>query len=106
MNDIDLLLIDIKEEILNESCVKEYLRLKNIIKNDKHLLDLEKSIRNHQRKMCEYRKDPIKFDEEKILYEKCTKEFELNPIVKNFNICKEETYNFLYEIKGVLEKWL
>lgn len=103
MDKIDSLLKDIKKDLSNDPTIKEYVHLRNIIQNDEYLLSLEKDIKKHQRAMCELRHNEEIFSKEKALYEKASQEFDANPIVKNYQIAKEEAFNLLNEIKGVLE---
>ena len=102
MDKIDLLLEDIKKEIYSEPYVQEYLRLKEVIKNDERLSRLEKEIRVHQKAMCDNKSNPEVLSKERDLYEKASLEFESDPIVKDYKIVKEEVYNLLAEVKGVL----
>ena len=103
MDKIDLLLEDIKKEIYSEPYVQEYLRLKEVIKGDERLSRLEKEIRVHQKAMCDNKSNPEVLSKERDLYEKAFLEFESDPIVKDYKIVKEEVYNLLAEVKGVLD---
>lgn len=104
MTDLDKLLNEISAEIQNEPCVKEYYRLKKVIKEDSQLNKLDSHIKKLQKEMCENRKDDNKFSSKKKEYDKLVIEFETNPIIINFKIVEEEVKNFLYEIKDVLEQ--
>ena len=103
MDKIDSLLEDIKKEIASEPYVQEYLRLKEVIKNDERLSRLEKEIRVHQKAMCDNKHNPEILSKERDLYEKASLEFENDPIVKDYKIVKEEVYNLLAEVKGALD---
>lgn len=104
MNNLDLLLSEIKEEINNEPCVKEYYRLKQVIKEDTELSKLDKDIKLLQKKMCENRKNEEVFSSLKKEYDSKAIEFETNPIVINYKISEEEVKNYLLQVKNVLEQ--
>lgn len=103
MDKIDSLLLDIKKEIYSEPCVKEYFRLKDAISKDKKLCALEEEIRLHQKAMCENKDNDVVFQKEMELYNKAIVKFEANPIIKNFNVVKEEVFSLLNEVRGEFE---
>lgn len=102
MNDLDKLLKEVKENIYQEECVKEYFRLKKIIENDEELMLNEKEVRHHQKLMCQYKEDDEKYFKEKALYENYLNKLENNPIYQNFLEVKKEVNSLLLEIKDYL----
>lgn len=84
-----------EEKLFEEPIIKEYFRLKAIIDNDKELQDLDKEMRAHQKKMCEFENDDKIYFKEKETYERCLKEIENNPIYINFTEVKAELIHFL-----------
>lgn len=107
MNKIEDKIKEIKLEIQNEECVKEYYRLKKIIKEDKTLCSLDIDIKRLQKEMCENRKNDELFSSLKKEYDLKVKEFETNPLIINYRISEEEVRNYLFQIKDILEqKWL
>lgn len=104
MNEIETILESIKDEINNEPCIKEYYRLKKIIKSDVQLSKLDSDIKSLQKKMCENRKNDSPFSSLKKEYDSKVAEFETNPLIIDFKISEEEVKKYLYEIKEVLEQ--
>lgn len=102
MNDIDLLLIEVKDKLNSNEIVKEYFRLKQIIENDENIQKLDEDMRIHQRKMCEAKNDDEKYFTEKALYEKAKNELENNPIYVNFEQIKTEVNTLLIDIRDFL----
>lgn len=103
MDKIDTLLQEIKEDLHNEDIVKEYFRLKNIIEHDKEILDLQKQVSFHQKRMCENKNNDEIYVQEKALYEKYDDLLKKHPIVINYSEAKEEITSLLKEIQGVLK---
>lgn len=104
MNNLEKLVSEIKEEVNNEPSVKEYYRLKKIIKEDTYLTKLDSDIKKLQKKMCENRKNDGVFSCLKKEYDLKVKEFETNPLIIDYKICEEEVRNYLLQIKDVLEE--
>ena len=102
MDNIEKLLKEVSDRLNDEECVKEYFRLKEIINNDSNLKRLDKEVREHQKKMCEFQNDDEIYFKEKALYESSLKELEDNPIYQNFNEVKKEVNSLLIEIRDFL----
>ena len=102
MGNIEKLLNEVSDRLNDEECVKEYFRLKEIINNDSNLKRLDKEVREHQKKMCEFQNDDEIYFKEKALYESSLKELEDNPIYQNFNEVKKEVNSLLIEIRDFL----
>lgn len=77
----------LKDEINKEELVKQYLYLKQLIENDKQLMDLRKKIAFYKSK------------NDKDNYEKYFSIYNLHPLINNFYLLKDELKDFLYEIK-------
>jgi len=104
MNNLENLVSEIKNEIQNEECVKEYYRLKTLIKENEYLTKLDSDIKHLQKQMCENRKNNELFSSLKKEYDEKVKEFETNPIIIDYKISEEEVKNYLYQIKDILEQ--
>lgn len=102
MNDIELLLNEVKDKLYSNETVKEYFRLKQIIETDEEIKKLDEEVRFHQRKMCEFQKDDSKYFAEKTLYEKAKNKLENNPIYINFEQIKSEINALLIDIRDFL----
>ena len=102
MNKIDELLKEVNDKLLEEPCVKEYFRLKEVIEKDEKLAQLDKDIRTHQKLMCENQDNDEIYFKEKALYESLLKEMEENPIYQNFNEVKKEVNALLMDIRDIL----
>lgn len=102
MTNFEKLLDEVKSQIMDEVCVKEYFALKHALDNDKDIQKLDKEMKAHQKKMCENEDNDEIYLEEKSLYESCKKELENNPVWINFQTVKEEVYSLLVEIKTLL----
>ena len=102
MNDVDKLLLEVKDKINNEPIVQEYFRLKAILEKDEDILELEKQVRFHQKKMCENTSNDEIYFEEKKLYEGYLSKLENNPIYSNFILIKNEVNAFLLDIRDIL----
>lgn len=87
-------IIELAKEIRNEINelpeIKEYLKLKTLLENDKELAELRGNI---ARLASEHKEE-----ERKNLIEI----YNSHPIVNNYNLAKEEAYKTLSEIKNVL----
>ena len=103
MNNLDELLLEVKNQINEEECVKEYFRLKEIISKDKDIQTLTKEIQVHQKRMCEFQNDDEIYFKEKSLYEDNLKKLEYNPIYQNFINVKGEVNELLKEIASYLK---
>ena len=102
MNNFEQELQNVKDEVMNEECVKEYFRLKNIIDSDTNIKSLDAEMKKHQKMMCENEDNDEIYLKEKSLYESYKNELESNPVWLNFQTVKEEVYSLLVEIKSFL----
>ena len=91
-----------EEKLFEEPIIKEYFRLKTIIDNDKELQDLDKEMRQHQKRMCEFENDDKIYFFEKTQYEKCLKEIENNPIYIDFKEVQKEVGALLKEVRNAI----
>lgn len=83
--------LELREALLNEEVVKEYLRLKTLFENNIELKEKRDKIASLYANK--------QFDEHKKLKE----EYENIPLVKNVYLLKEEVMNLLKEIKEILD---
>lgn len=102
MTDFELALKEVEEKLYEEPIIKEYFRLKEIIDNDKELQELDKEMRLHQKRMCEFENDDKIYFKEKKQYEKCLKEIESNPIYINFTEVKNDVNTLLKEVRNAI----
>ena len=91
-----------EEKLFEEPIIKEYFRLKTIIDNDKELQTLDKDMRAHQKKMCEFENDDKIYLKEKEAYERCLKDIENNPVYINFTEVKNEVNTLLKEVRNAI----
>ena len=90
MNDLEASIESLKEEIDKQEEIKEYLRLKEIVSNDKELKKMRKDIaRLTNDKKFEERNNLLKI-------------YNSHPIIVNYNIAREEVISLLNEIKEEL----
>ena len=102
MNNIDELISSIKENLLNEECVKEYFYYKKIVENDTSIKELDEQVRFHQKEMCRNKDNDEIYFKEKSIYEDLKKQFDNNPVLINYQIAKEEVFALLVDIKKLL----
>ena len=102
MDNIEVLLKEVSDRLNEQDCVKEYFRLKKIIETDEELKRLDKEVREHQKKMCEFQNDDEIYFKEKALYESSLKELESNPVYINFNEVKKEVNALLIDMRDFL----
>lgn len=105
MSNIEVLLQDVKQELYSEPSIKEYFRLKEIIKNNDDLALLEREVLSLQKKMCENMNNDEIYKSTKEKYEEKLALLNSNPIYQNFLTVKEEVTSLLLEVSEVL-KWL
>ena len=90
-NSIKTSALELREALLNEEVVKEYLRLKTLFENNIELKEKRDKIASLYANK--------QFEEHKKLKE----EYENIPLVKNVYLLKEEVMNLLKEIKEILD---
>ena len=103
MSDIDVKLAEVKDELYSDPVLVEYFRLKDMIEHDEELMNLEKEVRLHQKKMCENIDNDEIYLLEKELYETYSSQLRNNPLVINFNLVKDDAVKLLKEVKEYLE---
>jgi len=103
MSDIDVKLAKVKGVLYSDPIFVEYFRLKDMIEHDEELLNLEKEVRLHQKKMCENIDNDEIYFLEKELYDTSSSQLKNNPLVINFNLVKDEVVKLLKEVKEYLE---
>ena len=105
MSKVDDSLLEVKKELYSDPIIVEYFHLKELINKDEYLTKLDKSMREHQKKMCENITNDDVYLKEKAAYESCLNELKNNPLYINFENIKEEVLNLLNQVKDAL-KWL
>ena len=85
----------IKEDLLNEPIVQEYIRLKELIEKSDELSSLRKHI--------SYLQNCHPSDESREEYYKLLKQYNENPLVIQFKSVSDEVNDLLEEIKKELE---
>ena len=102
MINLDKTLSELKKELFNEPCVKEYFYYKNLVEKDKSIKKLDEEVRFHQKEMCKNKDNNEIYFKEKALYEELKNKLESNPILINYQIAKEEVFSLLVDIKHLL----
>jgi cell fate (sporulation/competence/biofilm development) regulator YlbF (YheA/YmcA/DUF963 family) len=82
---------ELREELLKDELIKEYLRVKQIFENDEEIKDI-------RFKLVLF-KNENKLDE----YQKMKEIYDSHPIVRNFFILKEEVSELIKDIVEVLD---
>ena len=96
-NNIEKDVNDIKEYLMTTPLIKEYIRLKNIVENDKVIQDNLKIIK--ELTSCD-----ISEDNKKIYYQ-AKKELDENPIYSNYLSIQKDIIELKKEMKEILIKW-
>lgn len=94
--EIDLNIDKLKQDLLKEACVQEYLRLKELIINDENIEDINKQMK--------YLKKCKMSNEELLQYDELKRKLDENPAIKNFKEVEKEVLILFNEIKEELEK--
>jgi len=92
MSDSIKLATELKEEILKEPLIVEYLRVKNLLDSDVEINSLKKEIalaKTH--------------NDNKLHHDLLTR-YNNHPLVVNYNVLKEEVNDFLLEISKIVNK--
>ena len=102
MSKIDDIIVSLKNELMNEECVKQYFYYKNIIDENEELKALDSEIKFYQKEMCKNKENNEVYLKEKALYEDAKSRFDSNPILINYQIAKDEVFSLLVDIEQVL----
>ena len=102
MDNLDKTLNELKKELFNEPCVKEYFYYKNLVEKDEAIKKLDEEVRFHQKEMCKNKDNNEVYFKEKALYEELKNKLENNPVLINYQIAKEEVFSLLVDIKHIL----
>lgn len=102
MSDFDKTLNELKNELFNEQCVKEYFYFKNLVEKDESIKKLDEEVRFHQKEMCKNKDNNELYFKEKALYEELKSKLDNNPILINYQIAREEVFSLLVDIKHIL----
>ena len=87
---------NINYQIKSSILYKRYVFLKNEIENDEFLIKTKEKMENLKKEMCKTKN--IECDE----YYKLEKEYNSQPVVKEFLCCKDEIYDLLKDIADIL----
>lgn len=96
INKLDSLIKSLKNDVIKEPVVQEYLRLKAIVDNSEELHKLEMEIKYI--KKCEMNEDEMN------QYNILLKKYNENPIIANYLSVQNEMQIFLNELKDEFEK--
>lgn len=103
MNDFENSLCKCRFELFNIPTVNEYLTLKKAILQDKYLIDINKKMRIHQKKMVESIQDEKLYSLKKKEYEQFREMFYASPLVINYQNVKRDIEQLLMEMKRIIE---
>ncbi len=104
MDELDLLIQKLKDDVMEEECVKQYFKLKAKIDSDPSLIKLRKEIDEAKQNMSKFALDKEKYILYKEDYLKLEEQYNLNPTVYNFQKAKDECLILLNEIADLLSK--
>ncbi len=93
--DIESKVKDLKDSLLSEELIKEYIKSKNAIFDSKTLQNYENILKYLQK--CDMS------EEEKREYDKALNEFKNDPFVQNYIKLENEKTELLKEIKDILD---
>lgn len=92
MNDPIELAKELKEEILKEPLIIEYLRVKQIVESDIEINSLKKEIAL------------AKIHNDDKTHKELLNKYNSHPLIANYNVLKEEVNNYLSEISKIVNK--
>ncbi len=102
-NDIKEQVLKIKNILLSDPKIKEFLKLKEEVKNNQEILDYQDKIRTLQKKMTTNVMDKEKYEVAKKEYLEILDQYQNHPLVYNYIKLNEEIKDILLEIKEILE---
>lgn len=102
-NDIKEQVLKIKNILLSDPKIKEFLKLKEEVKNNKEILEYQDKIRTLQKKMTTNVMDKEKYEVAKKEYLEVLDQYQNHPLVYNYIKLSEEIKDILLEIKEILE---
>ena len=102
-NDIKEQVLKIKNILLSDPKIKEFLELKEEVKNNKEILEYQDKIRALQKKMTKNVMDKEKYAVAKKEYLEVLDQYQNHPLVYNYIKLSEEIKDILLEIKEILE---
>lgn len=96
--------LNLKEEIRSTELYKEYINLKNQIKNSAELEYLSKNINLSKQGMTNNLLNKEKHKEYLDTYNKLKNEYDNHPLIQNFNEVKDELINELNLIRECIKE--
>lgn len=93
---------NIKKELGEYECIKEYRKLKALIDKDEYIKNLKIEIDNAKKNLVHEIRDIYSHSVAKDHYLSLKKQFDEHPLIKNYQIVKEECYNLLKEVATIL----
>ena len=97
-NEIRLAIDEFLNEFKNLPVVKNYLSIKDKMKNDEYFLSLKKDLKDSQKQMAISINTPS-YKECKEKYEKIKEIYDNHPYIINYKVYEEEIHHLLKEIE-------
>lgn len=101
--DFELVLQNLKDKLFDEEIVKTYFSLKEQIKNNKELQELEASIKNNAKIMTKNMDNDEIYFAAKEKYELQKEVYDNHPLVINFKSVSKEVNEILQKLKSIIE---
>lgn len=101
-NDIEELLNKLDESINNCEEVKMFFKVKKALQENTQLMELEQSIRIHQKKMVESIANKEEYDKERNIYNSLKKEYDSNILVIEYESIKSDVYDLLKQVSSII----
>ncbi len=104
MNEFEQALQDLVEEIHRLPLAKTYWQLHKEIEENDALQKMKQEMQKWQRQMTLHLSDPKGHQNAKENYEHLQNEYQMHPLIQNYQQVKEEVQDLLFQIKEILEK--
>lgn len=104
MNEFEQALQDLVEEIHGLPLVKTYWQLHKEIEENDALKKMKQEMQKWQRQMTLHLSDLKEHQFAKENYERLQNEYQMHPLIQNYQQVKEEVQDLLFQIKEILEK--
>lgn len=103
-NKLEDKLLELKDELYNLKEIQEFLKLKQLIENDKYINKLKKEIKEYQINLAKLQKEnsPL-ISETKEEYLKLLNTYRSNTVVTMYETSFEEVSSLIFNIKDIIE---